>query len=60
MKNLKKHLTQGNSYPRFTADQMSFIQDKQMYILHVFSLFPSSGQHIPLFWSANYHVTLKK
>ena len=48
------------AYPRFSADQMGFIKDKQMDILHILSLFPSAGQHIPLFWGTNNHVTLQR
>ena len=47
------------SYPWFSTDQMSLIQDEQMNVLNILSLFPSAWQHIPLFWRANDHVTLK-
>lgn len=47
------------SYPWFTTNQMSFIQDEQVNILHILSLFPSSWQHIPLLRSAHNYITLK-
>lgn len=39
---------------------MGLIHDKQANILHILSLFPSSGKDVPLLWSADNDVTFSQ
>ena len=48
------------TYSYFPSNQMQLIHNKEVHILHVFPLFPSARQHIPLFWSADNYITLQK
>ena len=37
---------------------MQFVDDEQIYVLHVLALFPSARQHVPLLRRADHDVTL--
>ena len=47
-------------YPIFTSNEVKFICNEETDILHIFSLFPSTREHVPIFRSADDKVALKE
>jgi hypothetical protein len=43
-----------------SSDQVKLIHNEEVHILHILSLFPTSGEHVPLLGSADDNVALKK